>query len=104
MDSNKASLSFPCRIFFVGKGLPGEKGNRKNPEQNAVQAGISNVFEQAGCGTAPVRSLLGEGGVSEANMMQYLGIVEQRTNEILQVSPRRCESVTGQPCIALLSL
>ena len=43
------------------------------------------MFEQAGCGTPAVRGLLGEGGVSEANMMQYLGILEQRTNEILQV-------------------
>ncbi len=51
-----------------------------------VQEGISNMFEQAGCGTPAVRSLLGEGGVSEANMMQFLGILEQRTNEILQVS------------------
>lgn len=50
-----------------------------------MQDGISNVFEQAGCGTPAVRSLLGEGGVTETNMMQYLGIVEQRTNEILQV-------------------
>lgn len=44
------------------------------------------MFEQAGCGTPAVRSLLGEEGVSEGNMMQYLGILEQRTNEILQVS------------------
>lgn len=47
------------------------------------------MFEQAGCGTPAVRSLLGEGGVSEANMMQYLGILEQRTNEILQVCVSR---------------
>lgn len=51
-----------------------------------LQEGISNMFEQAGCGTPAVRSLLGEEGVSEGNMMQYLGILEQRTNEILQVS------------------
>ena len=50
-----------------------------------MQEGISNVFQQAGCGTPAVQSLLGEGGVTEGNMMQYLGIVEQRTNEILQV-------------------
>lgn len=49
-----------------------------------LKEGISSMFEQAGCGTPAVRSLLGEGGVSEANMMQYLGILEQRTNEILQ--------------------
>jgi len=51
-----------------------------------LQEGISNMFEQAGCGTPAVRILLGEEGVSEGNMMQYLGILEQRTNEILQVS------------------
>ena len=50
-----------------------------------MQEGIRAIFEQAGCGTPAVRSLLGEGGVSEGNMMQYLGILEQRTNEILQV-------------------
>ena len=43
------------------------------------------MFEQAGCGTPAVRSLLGEEGVSEANMMQYLGILEQRTKGFLQV-------------------
>lgn len=50
-----------------------------------MQEGISAIFEQAGCGTPAVCSLLGEGGVTEGNMMQYLGILEQRTNEILQV-------------------
>lgn len=50
-----------------------------------IQEGISAIFEQAGCGTPAVRGLLGEGGVTEGNMMQYLGILEQRTNEILQV-------------------
>jgi len=59
-----------------------------------VQEGISNMFEQAGCGTPAVRSLLGEEGVSEGNMMQYLGILEQRTNEILQVSVSIGVSVT----------
>ncbi len=52
------------------------------------------MFEQAGCGTPAVRSLLGEEGVSEGNMMQYLGILEQRTNEILQVSVSIGVSVT----------
>jgi hypothetical protein len=41
-----------------------------------------------GCDTPAVRDLLGEDGVTEANLMAYLGIIEQRTNEILQVRPR----------------
>ena len=55
-----------------------------------MQEGISAIFEQAGCGTPAVHSLLGEAGVSEGNMMQYLGILEQRTNEILQVCLALC--------------
>jgi hypothetical protein len=29
--------------------------------------------------------MLGDGGVTESNLMLYLGIIEQRTNEILQM-------------------
>lgn len=31
-----------------------------------------------------VEEMLGNQGVTESNMMQYLGIIEQRTSEILQ--------------------
>lgn len=41
------------------------------------------------CNTPAVLELLGEGGMTEKNLMQYLGIVEQRTNEILQVGDWR---------------
>ncbi len=37
------------------------------------------------CNTPAVMELLGDEGVNEKNLMQYLGIIEQRTNEILQV-------------------
>ncbi|KAG2488983.1 hypothetical protein HYH03_012424 [Edaphochlamys debaryana] len=55
----------------------------------ALKAGISELFERIGCNTPAVRDLLGEDGVSEANLMAYLGIIEQRTNEILQIYARR---------------
>lgn len=29
--------------------------------------------------------MLGNAGVTESNMMQYLGLIEQRTNELLQM-------------------
>jgi hypothetical protein len=36
------------------------------------------------CGSTPtVEEMLGNQGVTESNMMQYLGIIEQRTIEIL---------------------
>mmetsp|Transcript_37190 Transcript_37190/g.91946 ORF Transcript_37190/g.91946 Transcript_37190/m.91946 type:complete len:562 (-) Transcript_37190:205-1890(-) len=52
---------------------------------NALKAGITSIYNKIGCNTAANREMLGEEGVSEQNMMQYLGIIEQRTNEILQM-------------------
>ena len=52
---------------------------------NSLKQGIWSIFNKVGCNTPAVREMLGEGGVSDGNMMQYLGIIEQRTNEILQL-------------------
>ena len=52
---------------------------------NALKLGIQSIFNKIGCNTAANMDLLGNEGVTEANMMQYLGIIEQRTNEILQL-------------------
>jgi hypothetical protein len=54
----------------------------------ALKAGIADLFDRIGCNTPAVRDLLGEEELSEANLMAYLGIIEQRTNEILQVRQR----------------
>ncbi|PNG99325.1 Coiled-coil domain-containing protein 63, partial [Tetrabaena socialis] len=54
-----------------------------------LRQGISELFERIGCNTPAVRDLLGEEGLTEANLVAYLGIIEQRTNEILQVYARR---------------
>ena len=37
-----------------------------------------------GCDHEGLKDLLGTHGVTESNMMQYLGIIEQRTNELLE--------------------
>ena len=51
---------------------------------NTLKAGVWNIFNKIGCNTPAVREMLGEGNVTENNLVQYLGIVEQRTNELLQ--------------------
>jgi hypothetical protein len=43
-----------------------------------------DIFSKLGCDTAAVRELLGEDGVTDKNIMAYLGIMEQRTNELLR--------------------
>ena len=52
---------------------------------NALKEGIQKIFNKIGCNTPAAREMLGEGGVTEKNMMKFLGIIEQRTNEILQM-------------------
>ena len=38
-----------------------------------------------GCNTQPVRALLGGEELNESNLLAHLGIIEQRSNELLQV-------------------
>lgn len=52
---------------------------------NSLKAGIQSIFNKIGCSQSAVSEMLGNAGVTESNMMQYLGIIEQRTNEILQM-------------------
>lgn len=51
---------------------------------NQLKTGIHSIFGRIGCATTSVEEMLGNQGVTESNMMQYLGIIEQRTSEILQ--------------------
>jgi len=50
-----------------------------------LKDGAWRVFNKIGCNTEVNRALLGEDGVTDHNVMQYLGVIEQRTNEILQM-------------------
>lgn len=52
---------------------------------NALKTGIQNIFVKAGCEKSALAELLSDAVVTEANIMQFLGIIEQRTNEILQM-------------------
>jgi chromosome segregation ATPase len=49
-----------------------------------LKQGIHSIFTRIGAASTSVEEMLGNQGVTESNMMQYLGIVEQRTSEILQ--------------------
>jgi len=51
---------------------------------NQLKTGIQSIFTRIGCATTSVEEMLGNQGVTESNMMQYLGIIEQRTSQILQ--------------------
>lgn len=46
--------------------------------------GIGSIFTKIGCESESLSDLLGsDEGVKNDNMMQYLGLIEQRTNQLL---------------------
>lgn len=51
-----------------------------------LRAGISSLFDKINCDKSAIEEMLGAAsGVTDNNMIQYLGIIEQRTNELLAV-------------------
>jgi chromosome segregation ATPase len=52
---------------------------------NQLKSGIQRVFNKIGCQASAGSDMLGSQGVTESNMQQCLGMIEQRTNEILQL-------------------
>jgi uncharacterized protein YlxW (UPF0749 family) len=51
---------------------------------NSIKSSIENIFNVIQCDAKVHQELLGTQGVTDSNMMTYMGIIEQRINEILQ--------------------
>merc|ERR1711871_1565924 len=51
----------------------------------SLKDGIHSIFSNIGCNMTGVSEVLGTGGVTEGNIMTYLGLIEQRANEMLAV-------------------
>ncbi|KAK3087593.1 hypothetical protein FSP39_007948 [Pinctada imbricata] len=63
---------------------------QKNKEISKIldqlRAGIDSLFNKINCDRSAIDDMLGAShGVTDSNMIQYLGIIEQRTNELLAV-------------------
>ena len=50
-----------------------------------MKDGVQRLFTRIGCYSPEVADMLGDQGVTDSNIMQYLGIIEQRANEILHL-------------------
>ena len=51
-----------------------------------LRSGVESLFNKSGCdGSAILEMLGGSAGVSDSNLLQYLGLIEQRANELLQL-------------------
>ena len=62
---------------------------------NQLKVGVQTIFNRLGCNNSAISEMLGNQGVTEGNMMQYLGIIEQRTNEVLQMYAANQQHVGG---------
>jgi hypothetical protein len=51
---------------------------------NALRVGISSIFMKTGFTADDVSSLIGSTGVTESNMLLYLGFIEQITDSMLE--------------------
>jgi len=59
-----------------------------------LKEGINAIFHKVGCSALVAPELMGSTGVTESNMMLYLGVIEQRTNELLAMY--RAQQARGQ--------
>lgn len=51
-----------------------------------LKSGVESLFSKIGCDPTTITDMLGgHAGVTETTIVQYLGIIEQRTNELLQI-------------------
>jgi len=51
-----------------------------------LKQGVDSLFNKINCDSTGIVDMLGgHAGVNDVNLMQYLGITEQRTNELIQV-------------------
>lgn len=63
---------------------------------NSLKAGIQSIFDKIECNSSAMADMLSDTTVTEANIMQFLGMIEQRTNEILQqyATMKRAQELT----------
>lgn len=63
-----------------------EKQHRETSKTIAtLKVGVQAIFERIGCSCEVIPELFGSNGVTDSNMMTYLGVIEQRTNEVMQM-------------------
>jgi len=52
---------------------------------SVLKSGVGIIFTRIGCDTPDNFALVGPGGVTEKSLMLHLGLIEQRTNQLLQM-------------------
>lgn len=72
---------------------------------NGIRSAVTGLFEAANCEITAAQEVLKTGPVGPANLIQYLGIVEQRVDQTLRVSnlPKHASMAAMRSCMTLAS-
>merc|ERR1711959_725778 len=62
----------------------------------SLKDGIHSIFNNIGCNMSGVSEVLGTGGVTWGNIMTYLGLIEQRANEMLTINNQVLKAREGE--------
>ena len=62
-----------------------EKQTAASSTLEQLKLGIDSLFTKIKCDKTDISQQLGNAAISDANIMQYMGLIEQRANELLQI-------------------
>jgi hypothetical protein len=66
---------------------------------DGLKSSIGEMFDEVGCNTAATRELLGDGGVTDSSVLQYLALIEQRCEEIVSLFLSRLARMPPMPSV-----
>jgi coiled-coil domain-containing protein 63/114 len=97
LDQLKNGIHSIFTRIGASSSLVGSSGaNTSAPTSGQPNASNNQVSSVSNNSASAYDEMLGNQGVTESNMMQYLGLIEQRTAEILQAYAASQASATGQ--------
>ncbi|XP_013383598.1 coiled-coil domain-containing protein 63 isoform X2 [Lingula anatina] len=90
VDNSREKMLKELQISIQKATAQTEKSQQRLKEVNKsmenLRQQIGAMFSSTGCDDKPIREMLGAGvGITDSNVMMYLGLIEQRTNEVLAV-------------------
>lgn len=76
-----------------------EKRHLNNQEMlDSLKSGIQELFERLGCTLNPHSDLLGHPGITDSNILQYMGQIEEKTNNVIStynsMNPMSTQSIS----------
>lgn len=93
LESKLAAADGACEKYEV-------KFSEASKTLSALKGGIQSLFSRIGCSEKAMSELLTDTAVTDNNIMQFLGVIEQRANEIMQRLATLSRETSGERSVA----